>query len=116
MRAILMGTALAASLLLASPGDAQDLRYWGQRPETATAVIELGPRHYYEIVAGTEIPAWGRVKEVRDDRLVVEQERTETDKEALRQQGLLDYDVLEIHIPREDLRHPEATASPRLER
>ena len=99
---------LAAGLAFASPGDTEQLRYWGKQPAVPRGWIELGHRQYYEIDAGTEIPAWGRVKEVADDRLVVEQARTEAEKLRLQEQGALVYDVLEIHVLHEDLRHPRS--------
>lgn len=106
--AALIAGALTMGLVSASPGEAQQLRYWGkQQPEAATGWIELGHQQYYEIGAGTEIPAWGRVKEIGGDRLVVEQVRTEAEKLRLQEQGALVDDVLEIHILREDLRHPQ---------
>ena len=103
----LIASALATGLLAASPTYAEPLRYWGRSPEGTGGWIELGRQQYYQIAPGTDIPAWGRVKEVHDDRLVVEQIRTESEKDALRQQGLFVYDEMEIHIPREDTRHPK---------
>jgi hypothetical protein len=83
-----------------------------QQAEAPTGWIELGPQQYHEIGVGSEIPGWGRVTEVRDDRLVVEQPRTEDEKQRLQDQGALVYDVLELHILREDLRNPHSP-SPR---
>ena len=98
---------LAAVLAFASRGDAEPLRYWGKPPEAAIGWIELGHGQYYEIGTGTDIPGWGRVKQVGVDRLVVEQVRTETEKRRLHERGALVTDVLEIHILREDLRQPQ---------
>ncbi len=112
---MLIAAVLAAAFATGSPGRADQLRYWGKPPEAANGWIELGHRQYYEIGAGTDIPAWGRVKEVGDDLLVVEQVPTESEKRGLQEQGAVVYDVLEIHIPREDLRHPRwgSTHGPR---
>ena len=49
--------------------------------------------------------AWGRVMEVTDQHLVVEQTLTDDQKRHMREQGALPYDSLEIHVPREDPRH-----------
>jgi hypothetical protein len=97
---------LAAALAFASRGDAELLRYWGTPPEGAIGWIELGHGQYYEIGTGTDIPGWGRVKRVGVDHLVVEQVRTEVEKRRLHERGALVTDVLEIHVLREDLRHP----------
>jgi hypothetical protein len=106
MRITLVIGALALGLVVPRAGRPDELRYLGKHPGSSLGVIELGEGHHYEVGAGTEVPAWGRIKELADDHLVVEQTRAEHEKQALRQQGLLDYDVLEIRVPREDLRHP----------
>ncbi len=107
MRTIaLIAGVVAAWLISASPGGAQQLRYWGKQPGAATGSIELGHGQYYEVGAGTEIRGWGQVKEVGDAHLVVKQRLPEAEKDRLREQGWMPYDVLEIHIPREDLRFP----------
>src|SRR6266571_2325212 len=94
----LMAGVLAAGLVSATSLEAQPLRYWGKQPDAAVAVIELGDQEYYQVQPGTEIPRWGRVKDVSESRLVVQQARTEAEKRRLRERGLLVYDVLEIHI------------------
>ncbi|SRR6266446_4437659 len=101
----LIAGVLAAGLVAASSLHAQPLRYWGKQPGAATGFIELGDREYYAVEAGTEIPAWGRVKQVDEFHLVVEQVRSESEKGQLRQRGAMVYDVLEIHILRQDLHH-----------
>ncbi len=116
MKAVaLIAGGLAAGVAVTSPAYAQPLSYWGKSLE-GNGWIEFGHRQYYEIRAGTEIPAWGRVKEVHDDWLVVEQVRTGAEKDALRRKGLLVYDEVEIHIPREDLRRAQEANSPRFRR
>ena len=102
---VLILGALVAGLASVSAGHAEQLRYWGQHPETSAGLIELGPKEY-SVKPGTEIPAWGRVKEVSDQRLIVEQTLTEDEKRRMREQGALPYDILQIHVPREDLRQP----------
>ena len=98
---------LAAALIFASPGDAQPpLRYWGRQAASATGLIELGHGEYYEVGPGMEIPAWGRVKEVSESYLVVEQVRVEGEQRQMRELNAMAYDVLEIHVLRHDLRHP----------
>jgi hypothetical protein len=104
---------LAAILIFASPGAAQPpLSYLG-RQTSATGLIELGHGEYFEVGPGTEIPAWGRVKEVNDSHLVLEQVRAEAEKLQMRQLNAMVYDVLEIHILRHDLRHPTSDRLPR---
>jgi hypothetical protein len=105
----LIGT--LAALLAVSPANAEPLRYLGKRPESSTAVIELGAREY-SVNPGTEIPAWGRVKAVTDQHLVVEQMLTDDQKHHMREQGALPYDSLEIHVPREDPRRPRGYSLP----
>lgn len=108
MKAVaLIAVMLATGLISISSGHAQQLRYWGQSPGAAKGWIEFGPGKYYEIAPGVEIPGWGRVKAVSDSRLIVEQVLIEEQKERLRDQGAMVYDVLEIHIPHEDLRYPK---------
>ena len=97
-----LGAIVAAGLVSVSLGEAQPLKYLGRQGEVPTGWIEFGHEKYYEIGAGTEIPAWGHVKEVRDDRIVVEQVRTEAEKRGM----------IEIHILREDLRLLPSTPIP----
>ena len=103
---------IAAAVVSVSLGEAEPLKYLGRQGEVPTGWIEFGHERYYEIGAGTEIPSWGHVKEVRDDRIVVEQVRTEAEKRGMEERGALVHDVLEIHILREDLRLLPATALP----
>ena len=95
---------IAAAVVSVALGEAEPLKYLGRQGEVPTGWIEFGHEKYYEIGAGTEIPSWGRVVEVRDDRIVVEQVRTEAEKRGMEERGALVHDVLEIHILREDLR------------
>ena len=105
-RIALLAGILAAALVV-SPGHAQPpLRYWGTQAGTATGLVELRHGEYYEVEPGMEIPGWGRVKDVSDSHLVVEQVRTEAEKRQLRARDAMAYDVLEIHVPRHDLRNP----------
>lgn len=103
---------LTAGAVLVSPGEAEPLRYLGRQGEALTGWIEFGPEKYYAIAPGAEIPSWGRVKEVRDDRIVVEHVRTEAEKQAMQARGALIHDVLEIHILRDDLRLLPMTPPP----
>ena len=92
--------------LLCSPGEAEELRYWGARPDLSVGWVQLGDEQYYEITVGSDIPAWGRVREIGADRLIVEQVTPEAEKARLRETGALVHDVLEIHIPHEGRRFP----------
>ena len=103
---------IAAAVVSASVGEAEPLKYLGRQGEVPTGWIEFGHEKYYEIGTGTEIPSWGHVVEVRDDRIVVEQVRTEAEKRGMEERGALVHDVLEIHILREDLRVLPLTALP----
>jgi hypothetical protein len=103
---------IAAVAVSASLGEAEPLKYLGRQGGVPTGWIEFGHEKYYEIGAGTEIPSWGHVVEVRDDRIVVEQVRTEAEKRGMEERGALVHDVLEIHILREDLRLLPLTALP----
>ena len=105
----LLATLLAAALLVASPASADPLRYWGKDPGMPGGWIDLGEAGSFAVEAGTEIPGWGRVKAVTESHLVLERPLTGAEKLALREQDLLVYDVLEIHVPRRDLIlvHPE---------
>ena len=95
---------IVAAVVSVSIGEAEPLKYLGRQGEVPTGWIEFGHEKYYEIDVGTEIPSWGHIKEVHDDRIVVEQVRTEAEKQAMAERGALVHDVLEIHILREDLR------------
>jgi hypothetical protein len=113
----LIAGVLASVLAFASSGAAQPpLSYLGKpaasAPDSATGLIELGHGAYYEVGPGTEIPAWGRVKEVNESHLVLEQVRAEAEKRQMRQLNVMAYDVLEIHILRHDLRHPTSDRQP----
>ena len=103
---------IAAVVVIVSLGETEPLKYLGRQGEVQTGWIEFGHETYYEIGAGTEIPTWGQVVQVRDDRIVVEQVRTEAEKRGMEERGALIYDVLEIHILREDLRLLPSTPLP----
>jgi hypothetical protein len=103
---------IAAAVVSVSLGEAEPLKYLGRLGEVPTGWIEFGHEKYYEIGTGTEIPSWGHVVEVHDDRIVVEQVRTEAEKRGMEERGALVHDVLEIHILREDLRLLPLTALP----
>lgn len=103
---------VAVGAMFVSLGEAEPLKYLGREGAVPTGWIEFGSETYYEIAAGTEIPSWGRVKEVRDDRVVVERVHTEAEKQGMRERGALVHDVLEIHVLREDLRLLPLTSLP----
>jgi hypothetical protein len=103
MKLIPLISTLAVGLAVSS-SNAEQLRYLGRPPDSSIGLIELGAREY-SVKPGTEIPAWGRVMEVTDQHLVVEQTLTDDQKRHMREQGALPYDSLEIHVPREDPRH-----------
>ena len=95
-----IGAVMAVWLLWASALHGQEIRYWGKTPGATKGWVETQPGQYAEVGVGEEIPGWGRVKDVGDDHLIVEWVLSEADKERLRQQGMMAYDVLEIRIPR----------------
>jgi hypothetical protein len=80
--ALLGGIAAVVVFRVARRGGAPQVP--GPTGRGPTGWIEFGHEKYYEIGAGTEIPSWGHVVEVRDDRIVVEQVRTEAEKRAWR--------------------------------
>jgi len=102
LRSIALSVAMV--LAAAAAGEAQSLQYWGREARAPAGWIQLGAGKVHAVEPGAEIPSWGRVKEVHDDRIVVEQTATEAQKRELEALGALVYDVLEIHILREDLR------------
>jgi hypothetical protein len=99
-----LGGIVIAGVLSVSLSEAQPLKYLGRQEAVPAGWIEFGHGMYHEIGVGTEIPPWGHIVEVRDDRIVVEQLRTEADKQRMKERGALVHDVLEMHILREDLR------------
>jgi hypothetical protein len=103
---------VAIALVSATPtiALAQPLRYLGRAPGATGGAITLGERVHGDIYPGTDIPGWGRVKEVRDDRIVIERSRTGAEKEEMTRRGALSHDALEIHVLRDDLR--DATGVP----
>ena len=103
---------IGAAIVSVALGEAEPLKYLGRQGEVPTGWIEFGHEKYYEIGADTEIPSWGHVVEVRDDRIVVEQVRTEAEKRRMEERGALVHDMLEIHILREDLRLLPSTPLP----
>jgi hypothetical protein len=105
---VVIGGMFMAWAALPTPGHTDQLRYWGARPDASVGWIEVGDQRYYEVTEGTEIPTWGSVKEIREDRLIVERRLSEPEKARLRESGALVHDLFEFHIPREDLRHPIA--------
>ena len=116
-RLVAIAGLLAASLAHPSGIAAESLRYWGAQGGTATGWVELGHKTFREVAPGMEIPGWGRVKEIGEDRIVVERPLTEAEKTDLEERGAATYDALEIHIPREDLRvQPPPQVPPRTQR
>ncbi len=109
---VVVAAALAGVLIVTYAADAEPLHYLGRQAASTTGFIELGREEYYEVGPGTVIPEWGRVKEVQEFHLVVEQVRTEAEKRQLREPDTMAYDVLEIHVPRHDLRHPRRESLP----
>jgi acyl-coenzyme A thioesterase PaaI-like protein len=94
----LMLTALAAALLAAAGAHAQEVRYWGRvQGNAARGLIDLHGQ-YYSVGEGDEIPGVGRVKQVTDEALIVEQTLTEAEKDHLAAQGLAVYDAKERRI------------------
>ena len=109
----LVAVILLAGLGLPWPSAAQTVRYWGRQEDgTSSGWLELAPDVYREVRPGTELPGIGRVKEVLDDRLVVEREATEAEKDAQYARGGLVHDVLEIHIIREPRRPATMPSAP----
>jgi hypothetical protein len=102
LRSIVLSVAIV--LAAAAASQAQPLLYWGRAARTPAGWIQFGAGEAQTVEPGVEIPAWGRVKEVHDDRIVVERAVSEAEKQDLEARGALVYDVLEIHILREDLR------------
>ena len=86
--------------------NAQEIRYWGKNPSGEKGGIEMSKGRYYEVGEGDSLGGWGKVKEVGEHHLILEQVLTDEDKERLESQGKMVYDVLEIHIVREDIRLP----------
>lgn len=103
-RIMLIAGVLAVGLAPASPGDADELRYWGKQAGATTGWVEMESGQYHEVRQGTEISGLGTVKEISDSYLVVERARTEEEKNQSREAGALVYDIVEIVIPREGLR------------
>lgn len=92
----------ALSLIAPATLPAQPLRYLGRLPGEPGGWIELGDRAHTDVRVGEHIPGWGRVKEIRDDRIVIEQHRTNAEKDEMARRGALPYDVLEIHVLRDE--------------
>lgn len=81
-------------------GEAQQLRYQGPTPGAETGQIELAPGQVRAVAVGEEIPGWGRVTELAETHLLVEQRVSEAEQERLRSQGKVVYEILELRIPR----------------
>ncbi|MGH7324140.1 MAG: hypothetical protein ACREJ9_05770 [Candidatus Rokuibacteriota bacterium] len=82
---------------------AQELRYLGPNSSRPTGWIELSRGQVREVAVGEEIPGWGRVVEIAEMHLAVEQPVSEAEQDRLRSQGMATYEVLELRIPRADL-------------
>lgn len=104
---------LAIALLSTAPtlAIAQPLRYLGRAADVPGGVITLGGHAHDDIHPGTDVPGWGRVTDVRDDRIVIERIRTDAEKEEMARRGALPHDVLEIHVLRDELREPSGTST-----
>lgn len=81
-------------------GEAQQLRYQGPTPGGRTGQIELAPGQVREVAVGGEISGWGRVTQLAETHLIVEQRVGEAEQARLRSQGKVVYDVLELRVPR----------------
>ncbi len=90
-------------LVSASFAQTQEVRYLGRFIDREAALIRLSGQDY-EISEGTVIPGWGTVKQITDTHLIVQRVLSEAEKEELAGQGAAVYDILEIHIPHDDLR------------
>jgi hypothetical protein len=81
-------------------GVAEPLRYEGRTPGAQTGQIELAPGHVREVAVGDEIPGWGRVTDVAETHMLIEQRVSEAAQARLRSQGKAVYEILELRIPR----------------
>lgn len=91
--------ALAAGLIGAPAAHAQEVRYWGRAQGTEPRGVIDWHGRYYSVAAGDEIPGVGRVTQVTDEALVVEQALTEADKDRLAAQGLAAPDAKARRLP-----------------
>lgn len=81
----------------------QALRYLGPDSSRPTGWIELAGEQAREVAVGEEIPGWGRVRDITETHLGIEQPVSEAEQARLRSQGMAAYEVLELVIPRADL-------------
>lgn len=101
------GVALPGFLIflfgLASWATAQEIHYLGRFPERGTGLIRILGQHY-EVAEGTVIANWGTVAAVTQNDLILQVVLSEAEKQELARKGAAVYDILQIHIPREDLK------------
>ena len=93
------------ALLLGSPSfaDAQGIQYLGKLIDREAGLIRMSGQDY-EVSEGTVIPGWGTVKEITDRLLILQRVLSEAEKEEIARQGGAIYEILEIHLPHQDLR------------
>jgi len=85
------------------PAAAGELKYLGKSTTPGRGHILHGGQAY-EVDRDTDIPGWGRVKDITETTLVVDYELTDADKEQIRAVGGAPHDVKRTLILRDDLR------------
>jgi len=90
-------------LVSVSLANGQDVQYLGKIADREAGIVRLSGQDY-EVSEGSEIPGVGTVKQITDTHLILRQALSEQEKEELVVQGAAVYDVLEIHIPLQNLR------------
>lgn len=105
MRFFILAVCLAGLLVVAHSARSDDIRYMGRIVGANAGRAQVSGKNV-DLLPGTSIPGWGTVTEITDTHLLLQRELTDRDRGELRRQGAADYEILEITIPREDLRSP----------
>ena len=99
----LLVSVFAFLVVSASFADAQEIQYLGKLSGREAGLIRMSGQDY-EVSEGTVIPGWGTVKEITDRHLILQRVLSEAEKEEIARQGGAIYEILEIHLPHQDLR------------
>jgi hypothetical protein len=89
------------ALLASAPAFAdRKIEYYGRDDTGAASVDEGAGRHAVNV--GDDVPGWGRVKSIDDDKIVVERVFTPDERAALQKKGLVPFASEQTIVERAD--------------
>ena len=96
-------TSVVFLIVFVSFANSQEVQYLGKFSDRDAGVIRISGQDY-EVSEGSVIQGWGTVKQITDTHLILQLVVSDEEKAELARAGAAMYDILEIHLPHEDLR------------